>query len=98
MKSSELMMPGGIPPQGGELVEFETEEEPRWVTVKLKDGAVIQIKMEIVAIMRSGNDQNTGLPLYMVQATNIIRLMKVPKELMQKPSHLDDSRGQNLYR
>ncbi|MCL5988996.1 MAG: hypothetical protein M1166_07555 [Candidatus Thermoplasmatota archaeon] len=91
------MMPGMIPP-GGELVEFELEEEPKWITVKLKDGSVIQIKMEIVAILRNGNDQNTGLPLYMVQATNIIRMMKVPKELIKKGSTVDDNKSQPLYR
>ncbi len=91
------MMPGMIPP-GGELVEFELEEEPKWITVKLKDGSVIQIKMEIVAILRNGNDQNTGLPLYMVQATNIIRMMKVSKELIKKSTASDDSKSQPLYR
>jgi hypothetical protein len=91
------MMPGMIPP-GGELVEFELEEEPKWITVKLKDGSIIQIKMEIVAILRNGNDQNTGLPLYMVQATNIIRMMKVPKELIKKSAQSDDSKSQPLYR
>ncbi len=91
------MMPGGIPPQG-DIVGFETEEEPRWITVKLEDGSVIQIKMEIVAIMKGGNDQNTGLPIYMVQATNIIRMMKVPKELIKKGEKKEDEKGTNLYR
>ena len=44
----------------------------KWVKVKLGDGSEIQIKMEIVAIMKNGNDPNTGLPIYMVQATNIM--------------------------
>ncbi len=95
--SYTIMMPGNIPP-GGELVEFEIDEEPKWITVKLKDGSVIQIKMEIVAIMRNGNDQNTGLPMYMVQATNIIRMMKVPKDLIKKGEKQEDNRGQTLYR
>lgn len=84
-------------PQNGELVEFDIEEEPKWITVRLKDGAVIQIKMEIVSIMRMGNDINTGLPIYMVQATNIIRPQKVPKELINKPS-MDQNKEQGLYR
>ncbi|WP_075056695.1 hypothetical protein [Thermogymnomonas acidicola] len=84
---------------GGELVEFETEKEPEWITVKLKDGSVIQIKMEIVAIMRNGNDMNTGLPIYMVQATNIIRMVKVPPELIQRRRPQDDSKGgPTMYR
>ena len=54
--------------------------------------------MEIVAIMKGGNDQNTGLPIYMVQATNIIRLMKVPKELIKKGKGPEEEKGTNLYR
>ncbi len=84
-------------PPDGEVVDFELEEEPKWITVNLGDGSVIQIKMEIVSIMRGGNDPNNGLPLYMVQATNIIRVKKVPKELIQKKK-ADDSKGQSLYR
>lgn len=91
-----MSIPGSFP-QGGELVEFELEEDPKWVTVKLKDGSVIQIKMEIVSIMRMGNDVNTGLPMYMVQATNIIRPQKVPKELIQRPKS-DSGKEQGLYR
>lgn len=92
------MMQGGLPPQGGDIVGFETEEDPKWITVKLEDGSVIQIKMEIVAIMKGGNDQNTGLPIYMVQATNIIRMVKVPKDLIKKGEAKQDEKGTNLYR
>ena len=91
-----MAIPGNFPDQG-ELVEFETDDEPKWVTVKLKDGSVIQIKMEIVSIARAGNDMNTGLPLYMVQATNIIRMQKVPKELIAKKKAVEDQR-QSMYR
>lgn len=92
----QYMMPGGMPPQG-DIVGFETDGEPRWITVKLEDGSVIQIKMEIVAIMKGGNDPNTGLPLYMVQATNIIRMVKVPKELIKKGKKGEEEKGTNLY-
>lgn len=93
-----MAIPGSNFPIDGELVEFETEEDPKWVTVKLKDGSVIQIKMEVVSIMRAGNDFNTGIPNYMIQATNIIRVLKVPKELMVKPKRPEDSRSQTMYR
>ena len=92
------MIPQGGMPDKGELVGFELEEEPKWITVKLEDGSVIQIRMEIVAIMKGGNDPNTGLPLYMVQATNIIRMNKVPKELIRKGQPYDENKGQSLYR
>ncbi|WP_010917319.1 hypothetical protein [Thermoplasma volcanium] len=92
-----MAFPGGNFPPDGELIEFETEEEPKWITVKLKDGSILQIKMEIVSILRNGNDPNTGIPNYMIQATNIIRLVKVPKELIVKPKKSNEG-GQPLYR
>ncbi|MCL4329723.1 MAG: hypothetical protein M1533_01815 [Candidatus Thermoplasmatota archaeon] len=90
------MMPTNFP-DGGEVVDFEIEEEPKWVTVKLQDGSVIQIKMEIVSILKAGHDPNTGLPAYMVQATNIIRLKNVDKKNIVRKSP-DESKGQALYR
>ncbi len=77
------------------VMGFKLEEEPKWITVTLDDGTVMQIKMEIIAIARNGNDVNTGLPIYMIQATNIMRLLKVPKDLIKKP---ESSENKNLYR
>ncbi len=76
------------------VIGFNVEEEPKWVKVTLEDGTVLQIKMEIVAIEKNGNDPNTGLPVYMIQATNLMRMLKVPKDLIKKPGNED--RG--LYR
>ena len=92
-----MVYQGGFP-ENGELVGFEVEDEPKWVKVKLKDGAEIQIKMELVAIMKNGNDPNTGLPIYMVQATNIIRMSSVPKELINKKQKEGDKGQSGLYR
>ncbi|MGP6206761.1 hypothetical protein ACNF42_01815 [Cuniculiplasma sp. SKW3] len=83
-----MVFPNGIP-DNAEIVNFEVEDEPKWVKVKLEDGSVLQIKMEIVGIFKNGNDPNTGLPVYVVQTTNIIRLNQVPKELIKK----DHSKG-----
>ncbi len=92
-----MVYQGGFP-DNGEIVNFTVEDEPKWVKVKLGDGSEIQIKMEIVAIMKNGNDPNTGLPIYMVQATNIIRLNNIPKELInKKPKDGDKGQG-GLYR
>ncbi|MHB1506764.1 MAG: hypothetical protein ACYCUZ_01730 [Cuniculiplasma sp.] len=77
------MMPNGIP-ENSEVVNFEVEDEPRWVRVKLEDGSVIQVKMEIVGILKAGNQPDTGLPVYILQAQNIIRLNQVPKELIKR--------------
>ncbi len=76
------------------VIGFNVEEEPKWVKVTLEDGTILQIKMEIVAIEKNGNDPNTGLPVYMIQATNLMRMLKVPKDLIKKSGNED--RG--LYR
>ena len=91
-------MPNGIP-ENSEVINFEIEDEPKWIKVKLEDGSVIQVKMEIVGIMRAGNDPNTGLPIYMLQAQNIIRLNQVPKDLIKK-GIAEKSKGSDgaLYR
>ena len=92
-----MVFQGGLP-ENGEVVNFEVEQEPKWVRVKLADGSVLQIKMEIVAILRGGNDPNTGMPIYMVQATNIIRMNQVPKELIKKDNKSEKNTNGNLYR
>ncbi len=96
-----MAMPGGFPgglPADAEVIGFDVEEEPKWITVRLQDGSVIQIKMELVSVARAGNDMNTGLPIYVVQATNIIRLQNVPKELISKKKQSGDRNQQTMYR
>ncbi len=76
------------------VIGFKIDEEPKWIKVTLDDGTILEIKMEIMAIERTGNDINTGLPIYQMQATNLMRLMKVPKELIKKPNN----EGKGMYR
>jgi hypothetical protein len=71
-------------PQGGELVDFEAQGEDHWITLKLKDGSVLMFRSIVSAIFRVGNDPNTGLPLYAIQSTNVVRIASVPKELIKK--------------
>ncbi len=76
----------GIPDlSNAEIVDFTVESGENRVRLKLKDGSVLEVKMEIVTILRAGSDANTGLPSYVVQATNIIRLVSCPKELRKTP-------------
>ncbi|KPV46774.1 MULTISPECIES: hypothetical protein [Acidiplasma] len=76
-----------------EVIGFTLDEEPKWVKVTLEDGTVMQIKMEIMAIERNGNDPNTGIPVYIIQATNIMRMLKVPKELIKTTNDRHNSSG-----
>ncbi|MGC8674141.1 MAG: hypothetical protein ACP5TI_03315 [Thermoprotei archaeon] len=81
------MMPQpNVVPSEPEVVEFELEEEPKWVRLKLKDGTILELKNEITAVVKVGYDSNSGIPVYSVQSAGIMRVKYVPKELLKKPS------------
>jgi hypothetical protein len=80
--------PGGGPPQDlstAEIVDYTALEGDGRVRLKLKDGSVIEVRLEIMNVLRAGHDPNTGLPMYVVQSATLIRLVESPKE-MRKPA------------
>jgi hypothetical protein len=84
------MMPG-MPGQGpdlsnAEIVDYSPLEGDGRLRLKLKDGSIIEVKLEIMNILRAGNDPNTGLPAYIVQSAPMVRLVECPKELRKSPS------------
>ena len=82
-----MMGPGGPPPDlaNAEIVDYETIGGDGKVRLKLKDGSVVEIRLEIMNILRAGNDPNTGLPAYVVQSAPLVRLVECPKELRKAP-------------
>ncbi len=81
------MMGGGPPPDlsNAEIVDYEVVGGDAKVRLKLKDGSVIEVRLEIMNILRAGHDPNTGLPSYVVQSAPIVRLVETPKELRKAP-------------
>jgi hypothetical protein len=79
--------PGGPVPDlsNAEIVDYSVIEGDGRVRLKLKDGSIIEVKLEIMNILRAGNDPNTGLPAYVVQSAPMIRLVESPKELRKAP-------------
>ncbi|HTW77282.1 MAG TPA: hypothetical protein VMG14_05895 [Thermoplasmata archaeon] len=79
--------PQGPPPDlsNAEIVDYETVGGDGRVRLKLKDGSVIEVRLEIMNILRAGNDPNTGLPAYIVQSAPLVRLVECPKELRKPP-------------
>jgi len=79
--------PGGPPPDlsNAEIVDYQVIEGDGRVRLKLKDGSVVEIRLEIMNILRAGNDPNTGLPAYIVQSAPLVRLVECPKELRKSP-------------
>jgi len=79
--------PGAPPPDlsNAEIVDYSVLEGDGKVRLKLKDGSVVEIRLEIMNILRAGNDPNTGLPAYIVQSAPLVRLVECPKELRKPP-------------
>jgi hypothetical protein len=79
-------MPGAPPDlSNAEIVDYSPLEGDGRLRLKLKDGSVIEVRLEIMNILRAGNDPNTGLPAYIVQSAPLVRLVECPKELRKAP-------------
>ena len=82
-----MMGPPGAPADlsNAEIVDYSVIEGDGRLRLKLKDGSVVEIRLEIMNILRAGNDPNTGLPTYVVQSAPLVRLVETPKELRKAP-------------
>lgn len=82
-----MMGPPGAPADlsNAEIVDYNVVEGDGRLRLKLKDGSVVEIRLEIMNILRAGNDPNTGLPTYVVQSAPLVRLVETPKELRKAP-------------
>jgi hypothetical protein len=82
-----MMGPPGTPADlsNAEIVDYTVIEGDGRLRLKLKDGSVVEIRLEIMNILRAGNDPNTGLPTYVVQSAPLVRLVETPKELRKAP-------------
>jgi len=82
-----MMGPPGAPADlsNAEIVDYSIIEGDGRLRLKLKDGSIVEIRLEIMNILRAGNDPNTGLPTYVVQSAPLVRLVETPKELRKAP-------------
>jgi hypothetical protein len=78
---------GGQPPDlaNAEIVDYHVMEGDGRLRLKLKDGSVLEVRLEIMNVLRAGNDPNTGLPTYVVSSAPLTRLVECPKELRKAP-------------
>ena len=79
--------PGGPPPDlsNAEIIDYERMDGDGRYRLKLKDGSVIEVRFEILNILRAGNDTTTGLPTDIQQSTPLMRLVECPKSLRKAP-------------
>jgi len=67
-----------------EEIDF-TEEKEHWNIYKLKDGTTLKIKLILRGVKRLKKWNPDGSPIYLINATNIVRTVGTPKELKAKP-------------
>ena len=67
----------------GEDLDF-TEEKEYWNTYKLSDGTTLKVKLVVTGVKRLEKYQPDGSPIYMIQSTNAVRAVNIPKELKAK--------------
>ena len=59
----------------------DTEE---WNEYKLDDGTTLKIKIVLRGVKRLNKHSPDGLPIYVVNTTNIVRAVGVPTNLIKK--------------
>lgn len=66
-------------------MDFEVVKED-WNIYKLKDGTTLKVKLVLINVLRAKNQYDPiGNPMYMVSATNVVRVVDVPRELKRRP-------------
>lgn len=67
-----------------EDVDFKEENEG-WNVYKLQDGTTLKVKLVLQGVKRLKKCIQDGTPIYLINSTNIVRAVNVPKELKAKP-------------
>jgi len=62
-----------------------TEEREHWNTYKLEDGTTLKIKLVLRGVKRLKKWGPDGSPVYLINSTNILRAVDIPRELKRKP-------------
>ncbi len=70
--------------QEADDVDF-TEEHEYWNSYKLKDGTTLKIKLVLRGVKRLQKWGPDGSPIYLINSTNVVRAVNVPKKLKAKP-------------
>ena len=60
------------------------EEKEQWNIYKLNDGTTLKVKLVLQGVKRLQKCDPTGSPIYLINYTNIVRAVNIPKELKAK--------------
>ena len=70
-----------------EQIETEPISEEQWCTYTLSDGSTIKVKHKLKSAKRLEKYSPDGIPIYVVDYDNIVRVVNVPEKL-KKPKKL----------
>ena len=77
----------------GEIMEFDTVD-PKWITIKLANGIVLQLKVEVTAVMYMGykypNGMASNIPMFNVSSQTIVRPQHIPREFYRVNAEKDN--------
>jgi hypothetical protein len=72
------------PKMDGTFDDAEIKQDARWNTYKLGDGSTIKVKLVVKGARRLNKFEADGMPVYVVDSENIVRVVDAPKEFMAK--------------
>jgi len=69
-----------------EILDFEILDTDKdgWIRIKLSDGTLLKVKVEITGFVRHPTHDPTGYPVYGINVHPVVRIVSVPKDL-RKP-------------
>lgn len=62
-----------------------TSEKEYWNEYKLDDGSTLKVKLVLQGVKRTDQYRPDGIPIYMINSQNVVRVTKVSKKLRKKP-------------
>jgi hypothetical protein len=68
----------------GSYEDYEVLNEP-WLKFKLSDGSLLRFKVVLVEVLKTGQYDQYGRPVYGLATTNVISI-RAPKELKGEPT------------
>ncbi|MCL5878112.1 MAG: hypothetical protein M1540_09910 [Candidatus Bathyarchaeota archaeon] len=65
-------------------MDFEDIKE-EWNEYKLKDGSTLKVRLVLKGVKRLKKFNPDGTPIYLINASNVVRVLNIPAELKTTP-------------
>lgn len=71
-------------------LDFSQEKE-YWNSYKLSDGTTLKVKLVLRGVKRLKKHNPDGTPVYLINSTNVVRVLDVPEKLKVTPKLPEES-------